>query len=193
ENRIVFEPRAEVDHRVSDDRVEWAYLRRRSWAEGLSKAAVSKLVGSDDALSTERGYVAKVLPAAFGRELRKGRLASATAVVTALTWTTAGYLRGKLPGATSGVRLPAAEAAARPVPAQPVPAHPGSAHPGASAVGQRAAHPGPAPAHPGPAAAHIDGPTERLPTDGPTERLPAAGGARPAAAEQAPGRPRSGV
>ena len=40
--RIVFEPRAEVDHRVSHDRVEWAYLRRRSWAEGLSKAAVSR-------------------------------------------------------------------------------------------------------------------------------------------------------
>ena len=86
----MFEPRAEVDHRVSHDRVEWAYLRRRSWAEGLSKAAVSQLVGSDDALSTERDYVAKVLPAAVLRELRQRRVTSAAAVVTALAFTTAG-------------------------------------------------------------------------------------------------------
>ncbi len=110
--RIVFEPAAAVDHRVSADRVEWAYLRRRSWAEGLSKAAVSKLVGSDDALATERSYVAKVLPAAVLREVKEGRVSSAAAVVTALACTTAGYVRGKLPGATAGVRLPAAQAAA---------------------------------------------------------------------------------
>ena len=106
--RIVFEPRAQVDHRVSHDRVEWTYLRRRSWAEGLSKAAVSRLVGAGSALSTERDYVAKVLPTAVLRELRQRRMTSATAVVTALAWTTAGYVRGRLPGATSGVRLPAA-------------------------------------------------------------------------------------
>jgi len=109
--RIVFEPAAAVDHRVSADRVEWAYLRRRSWAEGLSKAAVSKLVGSEDALSTERSYVAKVLPTAVLRELKEGRVSSAAAVVTALACTAAGYARGRLPGATAGVRLPAAQAA----------------------------------------------------------------------------------
>jgi GT2 family glycosyltransferase len=112
EARIVFEPAAQVDHRVSDDRVRWSYLRRRSWSEGLSKAAVSRLVGSDDALSTERAYVARVLPRAVLRELRAWRPASAAAVVAALAWTTAGYLRGKLPGATSGVRLPAADVTA---------------------------------------------------------------------------------
>ncbi len=106
--RIVFEPRAAVDHQVSHDRVAWAYLRRRSWAEGLSKAAVSRLVGSDDALATERDYVAKVLPAAVLRELKRGNIASAAAVVTALAFTSAGYARGKLPGATAAVRLPAA-------------------------------------------------------------------------------------
>ena len=111
--RIVFEPRAAVDHRVSPDRVEWAYLRRRSWAEGLSKAAVASLVGSDDALSTERGYVAKILPNAVLRELKQKRVTSAAAVVVALGFTSAGYLRGKLPGATAGVRLPAAAAPGR--------------------------------------------------------------------------------
>ncbi|MDT7580328.1 MAG: glucosyl-dolichyl phosphate glucuronosyltransferase [Pseudonocardiales bacterium] len=108
EARIVFEPAAQVDHRVGAERVRWSYLRRRSWSEGLSKAAVARLVGSDDALSTERSYVATVLPRAVLRELRAGRPASAAAVLAALGATTAGYLRGRLPGATSQVRLPAA-------------------------------------------------------------------------------------
>ncbi|MCO1656893.1 glycosyltransferase family 2 protein [Pseudonocardia humida] len=104
--RILFEPAAVVDHRVSSDRVEWSYLRRRSWSEGLSKAAVSKMVGAGDGLSTERSYVAKVLPSAVLRELKEGRVSSAAAVVTALAFTSAGYVRGKLPGATAGVRMP---------------------------------------------------------------------------------------
>jgi GT2 family glycosyltransferase len=127
EARIVFEPAAEVDHRVRAERVRWSYLRRRSWSEGLSKAAVSRLVGSDDALSTERAYVARVLPRAVARELRAGRPAQAAAVVVALAWTTAGYVRGKLPGATAAVRLPAAGATAMPGPATVV--HPGDETP----------------------------------------------------------------
>ena len=58
-------------------------------------------------------YVATVLPRAVLRELRAGRPASAGAVVAALAATTAGYLRGRLPGATSGVRLPAADPGVR--------------------------------------------------------------------------------
>jgi glycosyltransferase involved in cell wall biosynthesis len=113
EARIVFEPAARVDHRVGADRVRWSYLYRRSWSEGLSKAAVARLVGSDDALSTERTYVAEVLPRAVVRELRAGRPASAGAVVAALAATSAGYLRGMLPGATSRIRLPVADHALR--------------------------------------------------------------------------------
>jgi hypothetical protein len=71
---------------------------------------VSTMVGAGDGLSTERGYVAKVLPGAVLRELREGRVSSAAAVVTALAFTSAGYLRGKLPGATAEVRMPAAVA-----------------------------------------------------------------------------------
>lgn len=112
--RIVFEPAARVDHRVGVDRLNWSYLRRRSWSEGLSKAAVARLVGRDDALSTEREYVRSVLPAAVARELRGRRPASAAAVVVALAWTVAGYLRGRLPGATAGTRL-ATPDGARPV------------------------------------------------------------------------------
>lgn len=105
--RILFEPRAAVDHRVSDDRVSWRYLLRRGWAEGISKAAVSKVVGTGDSLSAESSYTMKVLPAGVIREARERNAASAVAIVACLGVTTAGYVRGRLPGATAHVRLPA--------------------------------------------------------------------------------------
>jgi glucosyl-dolichyl phosphate glucuronosyltransferase len=103
---IVFEPRALVRHRVSPDRLTWRYLRRRCFAEGLSKAAVSAMVGSDRALATERGYARAVLPTAVRRELaaalhltaadRSRSLARAGAILFALAFTTLGYVRGRL-------------------------------------------------------------------------------------------------
>ncbi|GAA3438082.1 hypothetical protein GCM10018954_076980 [Kutzneria kofuensis] len=93
--RIVFEPRALVRHRVSADRLSWSYLRRRSWGEGISKAAVSRLVGPGDALSTERAYTTRIIPAAFLRELVRLHLAGAFALVVSVLFAAAGYARGK--------------------------------------------------------------------------------------------------
>ena len=103
EARILFEPAALVRHRVTPDRVRWNYLLARCWAEGLSKAVVSRMVGKGDALSTERAYVGSVLPRAVGRELgravrrrRLGHVQSAGAIVIGLASTCAGYARGSL-------------------------------------------------------------------------------------------------
>ncbi|GHE84675.1 hypothetical protein GCM10017786_15550 [Amycolatopsis deserti] len=99
--RIVFRPQAVVRHRVTPERITWAYLRRRGWGEGLSKAYVSRLVGSEAALSTERDYLSRTIPAAVVREfgrLALGRTAGASGVlglVTVVSSTAAGYLRGK--------------------------------------------------------------------------------------------------
>ena len=93
--RIVFEPRALVRHRVSSDRLSWSYLRRRSWGEGISKAAVSRLVGSEAALSTERAYTSRIIPAAFFRELLRLHVAGASALVVSVLFAAAGYARGK--------------------------------------------------------------------------------------------------
>jgi hypothetical protein len=105
-HRIVFEPRAVVRHSVSRDRLTWAYLRRRCFAEGLSKAAVAVLQGQEQALDTERRYASRVLPAGFIRELagavrpthgsRLRHLQSACAVVLGLAVTTLGYVRGSV-------------------------------------------------------------------------------------------------
>jgi GT2 family glycosyltransferase len=97
--RVLFEPRASVSHRVTPDRMTWSYLWRRSWSEGVSKAAIARIIGAKDALSTERRYVVRVLPAALTRALggaltgRAGAAANATAIASAVAATVGGYLR----------------------------------------------------------------------------------------------------
>ncbi|MBO1756614.1 glycosyltransferase family 2 protein [Allobranchiibius sp. CTAmp26] len=95
---FVFEPRARAAHRVSSDRLTWSYLLSRCYAEGVSKAAVSRMVGQDAALESERRYVAAVLPRAVLRELvhvSPRHLLGAGAIVAGTATTVAGYLRGK--------------------------------------------------------------------------------------------------
>jgi GT2 family glycosyltransferase len=92
--RILFEPSALVHHQVSADRLSWTYLRRRSYAEGVSKAAVAKLVGADDALSTERAYTSRIIPLALLRELFSGGVREAFALVLSVLSAAFGYLRG---------------------------------------------------------------------------------------------------
>jgi GT2 family glycosyltransferase len=94
---ILYEPAAVVHHRVPAARARWSYLRRRCWAEGRSKALISGLVGSDDALSSERAYVRSVLPRgvvrALGCGLRGdlGGFGRAAAIVAAVGSTTVAY------------------------------------------------------------------------------------------------------
>ena len=100
---IVMEPLARVRHHVSTDRLTWSYLRRRCYAEGVSKAAVAAMVGREGALSTERAYAGRVLPAGALRELRtvlvaghrRRGLAGAAAIAGGLVVTATGYLRGR--------------------------------------------------------------------------------------------------
>ena len=60
--RVVYEPSAVVHHRVTPARCRWSYLISRSHAEGISKAAMSRLVGAGDATSEELRYATRVLP-----------------------------------------------------------------------------------------------------------------------------------
>jgi hypothetical protein len=83
-----------VHHRVTPDRLTWRYLRRRSFFEGVSKAALSKRLGPHDALSSERGYAGRILPSGVWRELSNGRPAAAFAIVLSLASAGFGYLYG---------------------------------------------------------------------------------------------------
>lgn len=96
--RIVYLPAAVVHHQVTADRTRIRYLLRRCFAEGTSKARVSRLVGAGDALASERTYVRRVLPRAVVRELRRtahgdpAGLAAATVIIAGLATAALGYL-----------------------------------------------------------------------------------------------------
>ncbi len=104
---IVFDPSIVVDHNVSADRTRPRYLVKRSYAEGVSKAAISRLIGSEDALSSERAYTATVLPRAVGRETsaaargNPARVWGAVAVVASVGAAGMGYVRGRLSTASN--------------------------------------------------------------------------------------------
>jgi GT2 family glycosyltransferase len=101
-SRIVFEPGAVVTHRVTEARTSWAYLRRRSYSEGISKAAISRLVGSGAATQTERSYLRRVIVRAVLREAGHGLrgqrsgLAACGGIALAVVATGFGFLRGSL-------------------------------------------------------------------------------------------------
>ena len=68
---FVFEPRAVIWHRVPAARERFAYFRSRCFAEGLSKAAVTRSVGVADGLSVERRYTTRTLTRGVARGLGK--------------------------------------------------------------------------------------------------------------------------
>ena len=100
-SRILHEPAAVVHHHVPGDRGRWAYFRRRCWAEGLSKAQVSRLSDPTRALGSERAYVRRALPLGVARDVRTSvadrdprSLARAGAIVAGLALTVGGYATG---------------------------------------------------------------------------------------------------
>ena len=62
ERMILFDPAPAVEHCVPPERGELRYFITRCFAEGRSKAALARLVGSQSGLSSERSYVRRTLP-----------------------------------------------------------------------------------------------------------------------------------
>jgi GT2 family glycosyltransferase len=97
---LLYVPSAEVAHIVEPERVRPQYFFRRCYAEGISKAAVTKSVGIRRALATERSYTARVLTAGLARgvyEAVRGDAAGAGRsfmILAGLVVTIAGFLRG---------------------------------------------------------------------------------------------------
>lgn len=98
---FLYEPGAKVRHRVPVTRGRWSYFRARCFAEGLSKALVVHLVGTEAGLASERAYILRTLPGGVVRGLLDailrrdwGGLGRAIAIIAGLAITTAGYLTG---------------------------------------------------------------------------------------------------
>jgi GT2 family glycosyltransferase/O-antigen/teichoic acid export membrane protein len=100
---FIFEPSARAVHRVSPDRVLWSYFAKRCYAEGLSKAYLTQLVGADRSLANEGKYVRQTLARAIVRNVEdvflRGEasgLARVAAIFTGLSCTVAGFVLGCL-------------------------------------------------------------------------------------------------
>ena len=101
---LLFDDRAKIWHRVGAERARFAYYRSRCYAEGLSKAMVTRSVGATDGLSSERHYTTRTLPRGIVRGLGdalRGDGAGAGragAIIAGLATVTAGYAVGVLSG-----------------------------------------------------------------------------------------------
>lgn len=111
----LYQPGAAVRHAVPGGRATGRYFLRRCFAEGLSKARVSRFVGPGAALSSELAHAARVLPRGVLRGAREALggdpagLRRALAIAAGLTAVAAGYavglaspkppfVRGRTPG-----------------------------------------------------------------------------------------------
>ncbi len=100
---FLYLPQASVSQCVPRKRTQWRYFRSRCFAEGLSKAAVTRYVGVKDTLATERVYTLRTLPLGIVRGLTDALLhhdlfglLRAGAIVIGLAITIAGYLVGRI-------------------------------------------------------------------------------------------------
>lgn len=100
---LLFEPCAQVSHKVPAGRANWRYYRWRCYLEGRSKALLSRLVGANDGLSSERTYSTRILPSGIWRgivsSVRQRNLIGikrAVAIAAGLVITTFGYGLGTL-------------------------------------------------------------------------------------------------
>jgi O-antigen/teichoic acid export membrane protein len=112
---FVFEPAAKAAHKVSPDRVSWSYFAKRCYAEGLSKAHLTHLVGASSSLESEGHYVRQTLVRAILRNLadvflrrQPAGLARIAAIMTGLGSAGAGFALGRLKAEPQGDATPKA-------------------------------------------------------------------------------------
>ncbi|MFJ5898129.1 glycosyltransferase family 2 protein [Streptomyces sp. NPDC093064] len=117
---LLIDDRAVIHHRVPEPREHFAYFCTRTYAEGLSKALVTRSVGTDKGLESERRYTTRVLPAGVARGLRDALLArpggagQAGAIVAGVASAVGGYVVGSFRARRGGVAFRVAAAGESP-------------------------------------------------------------------------------
>ncbi|MFD4694261.1 glycosyltransferase family 2 protein [Streptomyces sp. NPDC058463] len=114
---LLIDDRAVIHHKVPAVREGFRYFRTRCYAEGLSKALVSRSVGAGKGLESERRYTTRVLPAGVVRGVRdallgrSGGAGRAGAVVTGVLAAAGGYAVGSVRSRGNGAAfsVPAVE------------------------------------------------------------------------------------
>ncbi|MGE5407102.1 MAG: glycosyltransferase, partial [Syntrophothermus sp.] len=104
----LYQPRARVQHSVPGERAALGYFVRRCFEEGVGKANLSRYVGSEEGLASERAYVARVLPRGVAHAVHQALrgdpagAARAGAIVLGLLVTGAGFSLTSAKNALSG-------------------------------------------------------------------------------------------
>jgi glucosyl-dolichyl phosphate glucuronosyltransferase len=100
---FLYDPSAKIFHRVSSSRASWRYFAVRCYAEGTSKATITKLLGVKGGLASERAYILFTLPKGVARGIVDGLFRldltgflRAGAIIAGLAITTMGYLIGSI-------------------------------------------------------------------------------------------------
>jgi glycosyltransferase involved in cell wall biosynthesis len=99
---FLYEPRSVIWHRAPVARERFSYFRSRCYAEGLSKALVTRSVGVADGLAAERQYTKVALRRGVSRGLAQGlrgngaAAARAGAIVVGLASASWGYAVGRV-------------------------------------------------------------------------------------------------
>jgi len=99
---LLFDNRAVIWHKVPAARSRFSYFLSRCYAEGLSKAMVTRSVGVRDGLSAERSYSSRTLPAGVARGIAAALagdvagLGRSAAIVAGLAAAGAGYGAGSV-------------------------------------------------------------------------------------------------
>lgn len=100
---LLYEPSARVRHKVPASRGTWKYFLTRCYSEGRSKAVVSRLAGSQQALSSERSYLRYTIPHGVLRGIastlrgRPSAMLTVLALVAGVAATVVGYFVGQHP------------------------------------------------------------------------------------------------
>ena len=115
----LYQPLARVQHTVTVERTTLSYFLRRCWEEGVGKASLAGLVGSEAGLESERRHLAAVLPQGVLRELLRalrgeGAAAKrALAIVVGTAAAAAGFASVAIPRLGAPLRSRAAGIVAR--------------------------------------------------------------------------------
>lgn len=113
--KILFAPRATVEHRVPAERLTWRYFWHRCYIENRRKVAVVRQMGEAGSLEAERRYVSRVLPSAVGRALADGMrgrpygFRRAAAILCGVAMAAFGFGTGQFMWWFSGGRTPTRE------------------------------------------------------------------------------------
>ena len=94
-SRVIYVPDSVVDHRVPAERAQVGYFLRRCFGEGLSKAVVSEIVGSEMALKSERKHLVSLAKSII-KDVSHGRLGRASISGMGTLFTVYGFLLGTL-------------------------------------------------------------------------------------------------